>query len=265
MTECTGPVRGVLSIGGDNPFGEAPFEIKDSLSIFEAARIASGRHPAPRFLEGEDMATYWRLIAAGSDRQDWRRVRPQRSISMFRAIMDAIEQDKIIPVTLIYLIKPAPGTKGALDWRFTRIKTIDVERLCWNLLRPTEALAGEPRENSLPTIPAAEPLAIGAPAGGEAPADTASVEQCLRESTLPESPEKPSPGEASPPVLSADVDTKINDFLRSSGLTNMDVAWPLVQAKFGVKQKRFRSLWTRGHFGGRPGRPINSVGNSVKI
>ena len=29
MTECTGPVRGILSIGGDNPFGEAPFEIKD--------------------------------------------------------------------------------------------------------------------------------------------------------------------------------------------------------------------------------------------
>ena len=57
MTECTGPVRGILSIGGDNPFGEVPFEIKDSLSIFEAARIASGRHPAPRLLEGEDMAT----------------------------------------------------------------------------------------------------------------------------------------------------------------------------------------------------------------
>jgi hypothetical protein len=101
MTECIGPVRGILSIGGDNPFGEAPFEIKDSLSIFEAARIASGRHPAPRFLEGEDMATYWRLIAAGSDRQDWRRVRPQRSIAMFRAITDAIEQDKITPVILI--------------------------------------------------------------------------------------------------------------------------------------------------------------------
>jgi hypothetical protein len=180
-------VRGVLSIGGDNPFGEAPFEIKDSLSIFEAARIASGRHPAPRFLEGEDMATYWRLIAAGSDRQDWRRVRPQRSISMFRAIMDAIEQDKIIPVILIYLIKPTPGIKGALDWRFTRIKTIDVERLCWKLLRPTEALAGEPRENSLPTIPAAEPLAIGAPAGGEAP-DDVEAERRACPAALPEHP-----------------------------------------------------------------------------
>jgi hypothetical protein len=172
MTECPGPVRGVISIGGENPFGEAPFEIKDSLSIFEAARIASGRHPAPRFLEGEDMAVYWRLIAAGSDRQDWRRVRPQRSVAMFRAIMDAIEQDKITPVILIYLIKPTPGTKGALDWRFTRIKTADVERLCWKLLRPpTEELAGEPRENSLPTIPAAEPLAIGAQGGDEAPDD----------------------------------------------------------------------------------------------
>jgi hypothetical protein len=91
---------------------------------------------------------------------------------MFRAIMDAIEQDKITPVIPIYLTKPTPSTKGALDWRFTRIKTADVERLCWKLLRPpTEELAGESRENSLPAIPAAEPLAIGAPAGDDAPDD----------------------------------------------------------------------------------------------
>jgi hypothetical protein len=114
-------------------------------------------------------------------------VRPQRSIAMFRAIMDAIEQDKITPVILIYLTKPTPGTKGALFWRFTRIKTIDVERLCWKLLRPTEELAGEPRENSLPTIPAAETMAIGAPAGGEAP-DDAETECNAWLAALPEDP-----------------------------------------------------------------------------
>ena len=114
-------------------------------------------------------------------------MRPQRSIAMFRAIMDAIEQDKITPVILIYLTKPTPGTKGALFWRFTRIKTIDVERLCWKLLRPTEELAGEPREISLPTIPAAETMAIGAPAGGEAP-DDAETECNAWLAALPEDP-----------------------------------------------------------------------------
>jgi hypothetical protein len=222
MTECTGPVRGVISIGGDNPSGEAPFEIKDSLSIYEAARIASGRHPAPRFLEGADMAAYWRLLAAGSNRQDWRRVRPQRSVAMFRAIMDAIEQDKMTPVILIYLTNPTPSTKGALDWRFTRIKTIDVERLCWKLLRPTEELAGEPRENSLPT----EPMAIGAPAGDEAPDGAAlpkrkrlhpQIENARR--AIKELYPGGDPGQAS--VRNAFLCRKVGKWIKSAGLPDV--------------------------------------------
>jgi hypothetical protein len=150
MTDCNGPVWGVISNGRGNVSHEAQFEIRYSLSIYEAARIVSGRHPVPRFLDGADIDAYWQLLAAGSDRRNWRRVRPQRSVAMFHALTDAIEQDRIKPVKLVYLTQPTPRAKGTIDYRNTRVKTIDVARLCtekgWpaKLLRPpTEDLERE--------------------------------------------------------------------------------------------------------------------------
>jgi hypothetical protein len=150
MTDCNSPVWGVISNGRGNVSHEAAFEIKDSLSIYEAARIASGRHPVPRYLDGSDIDAYWGLLAAGSDRRDWRRVRPQRSMAMFHALRDAIEQDRIKPVRLLYLTQPTQSTKGTIDFLFTRVKTIDVARICmensWQakLLRPpTEEMERE--------------------------------------------------------------------------------------------------------------------------
>jgi hypothetical protein len=121
-------VWGVVSIGRGNVSGEASFEIKDSLTIYEAARVASGQHPVPRFLDGADINAFWNVLSAGYDRRDWHRVRPQRSVGVFHALM--IEQGKIKPIRLAYLAKPSIWAKGNIDWRFTRIKTMDVARLC---------------------------------------------------------------------------------------------------------------------------------------
>ena len=145
MTDRNGPVWGAIRFPG-----EATFEIKDSLSIYEAARIASARHPVPRVLDGQDADAHWQWLAAGSDRRDWKRVRPQRSVTVFHALTEAIEQDRIKPVRLVYLTQPTPRTKGTIDWTLTRVKTIDVARLCmengWQpkLLRPpTEEIERE--------------------------------------------------------------------------------------------------------------------------
>jgi hypothetical protein len=139
-----------------NPSGEAAFELGNTLTIYEAARIASGRHPMPRLLDGADSNFYWEMLSAGSTSQGWRRFRPLRSVNVFHALMDAINKGEIEPVNPVYATTPGPCTKGTIDWRHTKVKAMDVARLCvtngWHpkLLRPLiEDLQRELRESAL--------------------------------------------------------------------------------------------------------------------
>src|SRR5262249_53364257 len=127
MTHRDGRIWGVIPVREeDKKHGEVEFEIKDTLTLYEAARIASGRHPYPRALRGAGMDLYWSFLTAGIKSEGWQHVRPQRSVDMLHAAMNAIKQDTIKPTRLVCL------PNGDIDWR-TRIKTEDAARICLQL------------------------------------------------------------------------------------------------------------------------------------
>jgi hypothetical protein len=107
MVDYDGRTWGVISVREEDKklFGEEAFEIRDTLSIYEAAMVVSGRHPCPRILRGAGIDGYWGLLTARINEKGWQRVRPQRSVDMFHTLMDAIKQDKIKPTRLVYHTK----------------------------------------------------------------------------------------------------------------------------------------------------------------
>jgi hypothetical protein len=66
-------------------------------------------------------------------------------------------------------------------------------------------------------------------------------------------------------ALASVTDAEIDDFLKGTGCTNVNVAWLMVKDRWpGVLQKRFRALWRRKGFGASRGRRPKCVGNCVK-
>jgi hypothetical protein len=234
MVDYDGRTWGVILVReNDKLSDEVAFEIKDTLSIYEAARIASGRHPCPRILRGAGIDAYW-VLTAGVNSKSWRRVRPQRSVDVFHALKDAVEQGMITPTKLVYLNKPTYRTKGDIDCRFTRVKTVDVARICakkgWHpkpLRPPTEELQRELHENILPA---------------------SSVSSDSKKSV------SPSVGARPRNPLPASLNPELRKFLNTRGPCSETVAWRDAEARFGARITRGRIRALRSVKGAR-GRP----------
>jgi hypothetical protein len=73
-----------------------PFTPGESLTLYEAARLISGRHPYPLLPGGVNtLGPCWGLIAAGSTGEDRRRYRPQRGKAAFEALRQKVESGGI--------------------------------------------------------------------------------------------------------------------------------------------------------------------------
>jgi hypothetical protein len=89
---------------------EKPFAIGDGLSVFEAAMIYAGRHPALAFLQGGSIGDYLDFLRAGIGGQDARkRARAQRSWDIYCTLVGRIASGEIRP------LKPAYDARGNLD------------------------------------------------------------------------------------------------------------------------------------------------------
>jgi hypothetical protein len=245
MTDRDGRVWGVIPVRAEDKksFCEE-FEIKDDLSIYEAAMIASGRHPWPRIVGAADIGFYWDFLTAGIKGKGRQRVRAQRSVDMFYALMDAIKRDK--PTTLVYLLN------GDIDWRFTRIKTEDVVKLAeekgWRLkfLRPLIA--------TLEAVP-------GASAKAEHESDGCAVDKAV----LKLEPLKPFPAKRESELKSYLVGhaRKQKD---AGAQNNENIARQAAEEHFEAKISRdlVRSLRKEAGCLGAPGRRRNHADNRAK-
>jgi hypothetical protein len=97
---------------------EKPFSIGDELSVFEAAMIYAGRHPALAILQGGDIGDHLAFLKAGiRDQERRKRARAQRSWDIYCTLVGRIERREIRPLKLAY------DARGNLDPRRTTIET----------------------------------------------------------------------------------------------------------------------------------------------
>jgi hypothetical protein len=109
-----------------------PFPIGSMLSLYEAARLVSGRHPYPISPDGiTTLGPCWGLIAGGSTGADRRRHH--------------------IPAEMCRLAQPGTISDGGIDWLNVKVDTGDVVHLCeeqgWRC-----GLLREPLTTSVPLV-----------------------------------------------------------------------------------------------------------------
>jgi hypothetical protein len=102
---------------------DKPFEIKDILTLYEAAMVYAGRHPYPHFFDVKDSSIkecreFLRLGV--SEKSSRKRLRAQRSWDIYCELIRRIERGRIQPVETAY------DPQGKIDLRRTRIKTSDL-------------------------------------------------------------------------------------------------------------------------------------------
>src|SRR5262249_44166722 len=121
-----GRIWGVIPVSEEDKktFFAEPFEIKDDLTVYEAAMVVAGRHPNLRSVRGPNKGFYLEFLTAGAKSKSRQGARARRSVNVFYALRDAIKRDEIKPTKSVYL------PNGDIDLQLTRIKTEDVARLC---------------------------------------------------------------------------------------------------------------------------------------
>lgn len=101
-------------------FDERPFYVGDELSIFDAAMIYSGRHPAPVFLKNSSIDDHLSFLKAGvSDSATRKRIRAHRSWDILCALIERIARNDI------YAIKYSYDKRGRINPLLTTIRTLD--------------------------------------------------------------------------------------------------------------------------------------------
>jgi hypothetical protein len=109
----------------------ASFAIGESLTLYEAARIISGRHPYPLSPDGvTTLGPHMGLISAGSTSLTRRRHRPLRAKAAFEALRQKVESGKIHAEEIPRLSLPGTIFDGGIDWLNVKVATADVVRLC---------------------------------------------------------------------------------------------------------------------------------------
>jgi hypothetical protein len=108
-----------------------PFTPGESLTLYEAARIISGRHPYPVSPDGvTTLGPRLEFIAAGATGTTRRRHRPQRGKAAFEALQQKVMSREVIAVETPRLSHPGAITDGGIDWLNVKVKTADVVALC---------------------------------------------------------------------------------------------------------------------------------------
>jgi hypothetical protein len=97
---------------------ETPFEIGDTLTVFEAAMVYAGRHPHPLFLRNGSIEHHVQFLRAGiREREPRRGIRARRSWDIYTELINRIKQRQLTPV------KPAYLANSEVDPRRTVIQT----------------------------------------------------------------------------------------------------------------------------------------------
>jgi hypothetical protein len=105
---------------------EQEFQIGDELTVFEAAMIYAGRHPAPRFLKDGTIHDHLDFLRAGIREREPRsriRIRARRSWDIYCEIIARIKAGRIQP------LRPAYDAEGQVDPIRTVIRTPDLQDL----------------------------------------------------------------------------------------------------------------------------------------
>jgi hypothetical protein len=107
-----------------------PFTPGESLTLYEAARLISGRHPYPLLPDGVNtLGPCWGLIAGGSTGATRRRHRPQRGKAAFEALRQKVMSGEI-PADMCHRAQPDTISDGGIDWLNVKVATADVVRRC---------------------------------------------------------------------------------------------------------------------------------------
>src|SRR5262245_45783930 len=117
-----GRVWGVIPVSEEEKktFFAEPFEIKDDLTVYEAAMVVAGRHPNLRSVRGPDKGFYLEFLTAGARSKSRQGARTRRSVNVFYALRDAIKRDEIKPTKPVYL----PNAISICSSRESKQKTL---------------------------------------------------------------------------------------------------------------------------------------------
>jgi hypothetical protein len=112
-------------ITADLPEAGPPFQVGLELTIYQAAMIYAGRHPAEGFLRGSTVDYYLKFLRAGipDPPKSRERIRAQRSWNVYCDLMKRIEAGAIVPVRAHY------QRSGQIDPVSTVIRLTDVAKL----------------------------------------------------------------------------------------------------------------------------------------
>jgi hypothetical protein len=104
---------------------EKPFEIRDRITVFDAAMIYAGRHPHGRFLKDGSVADYLDFLRAGTPDQarSRERARARQSWDILCQLINRIQNRTIKPARITY--QPS----GEIDPTRTLIQTSDLTAL----------------------------------------------------------------------------------------------------------------------------------------
>ena len=129
---------------------EEPFKIGEHLTVFDAAMVYAGRHPAARFLKDGSVEDYLHFLRAGisNHARSRQRARARQSWDILRELIKRIQNHTIEPVRIAYL------RSGEIDPTRTLIRTPDLASLATErgeqpkYLRyfQAEAVSGEPAQ-----------------------------------------------------------------------------------------------------------------------
>jgi hypothetical protein len=105
---------------------EKPFEIGDSITVFDAAMVYAGRHPHKVFLKDGSIADHLKFLRASipEEPRSRHRARARRSWDIYRELIARIQNRTIMP------IRPAYQSSGEeMDPINTEIRTADLANL----------------------------------------------------------------------------------------------------------------------------------------
>jgi hypothetical protein len=100
---------------------EKPFEIGNTLTVFEAAMVYASRHPLPQLLRDGSVQDHEQFLRAGiRERERRARIRARRSWDICCELINRIKAGRLVPVKCAYL------EDGEIDPRGTVIETADL-------------------------------------------------------------------------------------------------------------------------------------------
>ncbi len=116
MKARTVEIPGAADTGG-------PFIVGETLTIYEAAMVYSGRHPGGRYIEGESLEAHESFLGRGVLLRRGFDERPYKtSWAVYRELCERADRREIKPVRTYFL-------NDKLDPRLTVIRTVDLANL----------------------------------------------------------------------------------------------------------------------------------------